>query len=433
MSEDKSGNLSRRRWLEVAGGTAAGLLVGAAGGYLAKPTEIVGTTETVTTTVGGATVTMPASTVTGPASTAPARYVLDTDTAYTVFLKSGGSWSDWWSNAPVVHQYVKNPPYTIGFITGWRGEIWQEVAIAEFRREATRWKNAGLLKDYVYMDCADSIDTQLSNLGSMLTMWKSGTLDGILVDPLDPSAINGTIESIYDAGCPIFLWNDPADTTKYVSCNINDDCSFGRNCAEWLAKQLNYKGDIFFFRGVKGYPIDYARSDTALSVFQKYPDIHILAIDYGEWSYDKAKNLFLEFVSAHPSFDGIFSVGGQMSNGIVDAMVQQGIDPKKPHASEDNNGFMQQCIKYGIPACASAHQSINGAISLDLMINLLQGWPTIKMYFFPQPFYTSADFPKYVRPNVPAGVFVATPLPDSIINKVLSGGWKDVKWIPETP
>lgn len=426
MSVDKPKTVNRRRWLEVAGGTAAGLIVGAAGAYVAKPAEVVGTTQTITTTVGGAT-----ATVTAPASTALTRYSLDKDTAYQVFLNMH-SWNDWWSNAPVVAQYKKNPPYTIGFLTGWRGETWQETAIGEFRREATRWKNAGLLRDYVYMDCAGSIDTQLSNLENMFTMWKSGKLDGILHDPLDPKATNSTIEKIYDAGCPIFLWNDPADTVKYVSCNINDDCSYGSNCAEWLAKQLNYKGDIFFFRGLKGYPIDYARSDTALSVFKKYPDINVVAIDYGEWSYDKAKNIFLDFVSAHPKFDGIYSVGGQMSNGIVDAMIAQGIDPKKPHASEDNNGFMQKCIKYGIPACASAHASINVAIALDLMIMLLQGWPVLKMYFFPQAFYSSEDFPKYVRPKVPDGVFVFTPLPDDVLNKILSGEWKDAKWIPET-
>jgi ribose transport system substrate-binding protein len=442
-NEEKKVN--RRDYLKYTGAAIGGLVVGGALGYVLKPSEVIEKTATIT--APGATVTVPGavSTVTVPKTVTATPTTLLTPTitgtyaavslsevtAFQVFMNYHSS-DDWWNNAPKIDQYKKKPPYKIGFITSWRGEVWQETAIAEFKREATRWKNAGLLSDYVHMDSAGSIDTEISSLESMFTMWKAGGLDGILVDPLDPKALNSTIEKIYDSGCPIILWNNPADTVKYTSFVINDDWAYGIKDAEWLAKQLNYKGDIFFFRGLKGYPIDYARSESALSVFKKYPDIHIVAIDYGEWSYDKAKELFLEFVSAHPKFDGIYSVGGQMSNAILDAMIDQKINLKVPHASEDNNGFMQRCIKYGIPACASAHPSIPAAVALDLMIMLLQGYPVPKIYFSPQPFYVSEDFPKYVRPNVPEGVFISTPLPDDILNKVLLGEWKNIKWIPET-
>jgi len=453
----KSRKLTRREALSTAGKVAAGVVVAGViagiGGYYAgasaapKVAETVtetvtapGTTVTKTVTVGGATVTKTVTatapgtattmTVTTGVPTGAERYFLDKQTAFKIFHDLH-SWEDWWHNAPKVGEYKKDPPYKVGFITSWRGNPWQETAIAEFKREARRWRDAGLLEDYVHMDSAGSIDTEISNLESMFAMWQAGELDAILVDPLDPKALNSTIEKIYDAGCPIILWNNPADTTKYTMCVINDDWSYGVNDAKWLVKQLNGKGDIFFFRGLKGYPIDYARSEGALSIFKEYPDINIVAIDYGDWSYDKAKKLFLDFVSAHPKFDGIYSVGGQMSSGIIDAMIELGIDPRKPHASEDQNGFMQRCLKHNIPACASAHPSINCAIALDLTIMLLQGYPVPKMYFFPQPFFTWDDFPKYVRPNIPEGVFVYTPLPDEIINKVLSGEWKDVKWIPE--
>ena len=467
MSKEKDENLSnkkitRRKALSTAGKVAVGVIVagvvaGASGYYAGasaapKATETVtktvtgpGTTVTKTVAASGTTVTKTVTkTATGPAVTetvtatatataAPTgaeRYFLNEQTAFKIFHDLH-SWEDWWNNAPKVGQYKKDPPYKIGFITSWRGNPWQETAIAEFKREARRWRDTGLLADYVHMDSAGSVDTEMSNLESMFTMWQAGDLDAILVDPLDPKALNSTIEKIYDAGCPIVLWNNPADTTKYTMCVINDDWSYGVNDAKWLVKQLNGKGDIFFFRGLKGYPIDYARSEGALSIFKQYPDIHIVAIDYGDWSYDKAKKLFLDFVSAHPKFDGIYSVGGQMSSGIIDAMIELGIDPRKPHASEDQNGFMQRCLKHNIPACASAHPSINCAIALDLTIMLLQGYPVPKMYFFPQPFYTWEDFPKYVRPDIPEGVFVFTPLPDDIVNKVVSGEWKDVKWIPE--
>jgi ribose transport system substrate-binding protein len=340
------------------------------------------------------------------------KYNLDKDTSYALTMEKH-AWLDWWHNAPVIHEYQKAPPFSIGYITSWRGDMWQEVNIAEFKREVSR---SPLIKDYVHMDSAGSVDTEINNLKSMFTMWKAGDLDGILVDPLDPYALNDTIAEIYDAHCPIILFNDTADTTKYTSFVSDDPWTFGTQGAEWLAKQLNEKGKIFFFRGLKGYPIDNARSGGALSVFEQYPGIEIAAIDYGEWSYDKAKKIFTDMVAAHPQFDGIYSVGGQMSEAIIDAMVELGMDPGKyPHGSEDENGFLQKSIQYGFPAFASCHPSIVCAISVNLMVSALQGYPIPKAYFFPTPVITSEEFQDYVRPNVPTGVFVYTPLSDDEI------------------
>lgn len=346
----------------------------------------------------------------------PVRYDLSTDTAFDVALK-GGAWLDWWNNSPTINEYTTEPPYKIGFITSWRGNPWQEVCIEEFKREV---KRSPLITDYVHMDSAADVDTQIANLEGMFTMWRKGELDGIIVDPLDPMALKDTIEKIYDAGCPIMLFNDSAATTKYNCFLGNDPYSFGTLSAEWLAKELDYKGKIFFFRGLKGYPIDEGRSGGGLSVFKKYPDIEITAIEYADWSADKAKKKFMDMYTAHPDFNAVFSVGGQMSLAIIDAMLELGLNPGDyPHASEDQNGFLQKCIEYDIPAYVSCHPSINSAIAVNLMEMLLQGYPVPKMYFYPTPGISNDKFKEVVRPNAPEGIFIFTPLDDDTLNRII--------------
>jgi ribose transport system substrate-binding protein len=345
-----------------------------------------------------------------------ARYQLDKDTAFDVFLKKH-AWLEWWNNAPTIMQYKKDPPYKVGYITSWRGNPWQEVNIAEFTREVER---SPLITDYVHMDSAGSVDTEISNLRDMFTMWKAGKLNAIIVDPLDAMALADTVAEIYDAGCPIILFNNAVNSTKYNCYVGNDPWSFGTLSAEWLAKEMGYKGKVLFFRGLKGYPIDLGRSGGGLSVLEKYPGIKIAAIEYADWSYDKAKKKFISMVAAHPQFDAIYSVGGQMSNAITDAMLELGMDPSKYlHASEDQNGFMQKCIKHNIKAYASCHPSIASAISVVLMEMLLQGYPVPKMYFYPTPGIPSERFKDYVRPDAPEGIFVFTPLSDTLLNKII--------------
>jgi ribose transport system substrate-binding protein len=337
------------------------------------------------------------------------KYDLDVDTAYALTMEKH-AWLDWWQNAPEIHEFRTEPPYKIGYITSWRGEPWQEINIAEFTREV---ENSALITEFVHMDSAGSVDTQLNNLKDMFTMWKAGDLDAIIVDPLDPMALVDTIEEIYDAGCPIILFNNAANTTKYTSFVSDDPWSYGTQGAEWLVEELNGEGKILFFRGLKAYPIDDARSGGALAVFEKNPGIEIAAIEYADWSYDKAKTVFMDMVAAHPEFDGIYSVGGQMSLAIIDAMIELGMDPGKyAHASEDQNGFLMKAIEYDIPAFASCHPSIVSAISVRLTEMLLQGYPIPKVYFFPTPVITSDQFADYVRPDAPEGIFVYTPLSD---------------------
>jgi len=236
---------------------------------------------------------------------------------------------------------------------------------------------------------------------------------------LDPKALVDTVEKIYDAGCPIILFNDSVDTTKY-NCYIADDpWSFGTLSAEWLVDYIGGKGKVLFFRGLKGYPIDDGRSGGGLSILEQYPDIE-LVIDYADWSADKAKSKFMDMYAANPEFDAIYSVGGQMSLAIIDAMIELGLDPGQyPHASEDNNGFLKKCIEYKIPAYASCHPSICSAISVKVMEMLLQGYPTPKLLFYPPPGFSSEEFEKYVRPNAPDGIFVFTPLDDATLNEII--------------
>ena len=344
------------------------------------------------------------------------RYNLDEDTGFDIMIY-GGAWDDWYVNAPTIYQYRVEPPYKVGFITGWRGNPWQEVCIAEFEREVGR---STLIEDYVHMDSAGDVDTQIANLEGMFTMWQNGELDGVIVDPLDPVALNATISKIYEAGCPIILFNNAINSTEYTSLITDDPVAYGKNDAQWLVDQLGGEGDILFFRGLQGYPIDEGRGGGAEEVFAQYPGINIVAMEYAEWSADVAKAKFFDMVAAHPDFDAIYSEGGQMSLAIIDGMLELGMDPSQyPHASEDQNGFLKKCIEYNIPACASCHPSINSAIAVNMMEMLLQGYPVPKLYYYSTPFISDENFETYVRPAAPDGIFVFTPLDDETLNSII--------------
>ncbi len=66
------------------------------------------------------------------------------------------------------------------------------------------------------------------------------------------------------------------------------------------------------------------RWQGAEEVFSQYPDIEIVGEAYGEWDYAKGKAATESLLSANPEIDAVWSQGGAMTQGAVDAFVAAG-------------------------------------------------------------------------------------------------------------
>lgn len=159
--------------------------------------------------------------------------------------------------------------------------------------------------------------------------------DGIISFPISSTALNRTIKRGCDQGVLFFMYD--ATVTEKCAYNVSYlTTGFGENTAQALVNILGGKGNIFLSRGVPGNSVDKHHTDGAMSVFNKYPGIKVVAEYYSFWDDRTTQQETAKALAAHPDVDGIWSQAGEY--GAIQALLDRG-DKLVPVTGENSNGF----------------------------------------------------------------------------------------------
>jgi ABC-type sugar transport system substrate-binding protein len=101
-------------------------------------------------------------------------------------------------------------------------------------------------------------------------------VDGIIVHPVDSNGIVPCVERAYDAGVPVVIEGTAANTKKILGWYGTQYYDQGKVIAEYVAKALNYKGNIINLPGPPEAQNARERNQAIHEVFAKYPDIKII-------------------------------------------------------------------------------------------------------------------------------------------------------------
>jgi len=134
--------------------------------------------------------------------------------------------------------------------------------------------------------------------------------DAIISFPISSTALNRTIRRGCAEGVLFFMYD--ATVTEPCAYNVSYLSSgFGENSAQALVNALGGKGKIFLSRGVPGNSVDQRHTDGAMSVFNKYPGIQVVAEYYSYWDDRTTQQETAKALAAHPDVDGIWAQDGE--------------------------------------------------------------------------------------------------------------------------
>ena len=111
---------------------------------------------------------------------------------------------------------------------------------------------------------------------------------------------------------------------------------------EWLAKQLNGKGNIVYISGIADQPGNIERDQAAMDTLQKYPGIKVLAKANGNWDQAAAQQVMSDMLGSFPNIDGVLTQDG-MTLGIIRAFEAAG--EAAPISGETQVAFIKEWKK----------------------------------------------------------------------------------------
>lgn len=254
----------------------------------------------------------------------------------------------------------------VGYDIYYLGNSWSVQLYQEFKWNVEN-KYADKV-DVTYVESDNDITKQIANIEDLIAQ----DVDVIITTPCDTTALNSTLQDARDEGIKVILLAATVEGDCYDSLITVDERDFGAAGAQWLADQLNGKGKIVMLEGISGYSTSTLRQEGAMSVFNKYPDIEILADKDAGWDYATGKTVMADLLAAYPEIDGVWSQGGAMTLGAIEAF-QAANRELVPMTGEDNNGYLKACVENQMEGIAVAKPTWLTRVALDTALALMNG------------------------------------------------------------
>lgn len=306
--------------------------------------------------------------------------------------------------------------YKVALVNYSVGNSWRAQMVAEFEAEAKRLQSEGVISEYYITNSNDDISKEISDVDDMITKG----VDAIVITAASPTALAPVVEEATEAGIKVVSFDNVVDTDMQVATVGINEKEFGKINAEFLVEKLGGKGKIIVLNGIAGTATDALRWQGAEEVFANYPDIEILGSANADWDYAKGKAAVESMLSAYPQIDGVWSQGGAMTQGAIDAFLAAG-RPLVPMGGEGNNGMIRAWVENrdnGLSCIAPSNPTYTSAEALRVVIKALNGEEVPSNVVMDMEVVTEENVDQYYRADMPDSFWVLTQLDDETLKQL---------------
>ena len=196
----------------------------------------------------------------------------------------------------------------------------------------------------------DDRDAQVSEVEG----FTSRGVSGIVLAPLDDTALAAPVASAKRAGIPVVVFDSGLKGEDYVSFVATDNFKGGRLGGERLAQLLGGKGRVVLLRYAEGSDSTNKREDGFLAAIKESPGITLVSDNqYAgadvEGAYKKSEALLSRFKKPDGSLDvdGIFTPNESSSVAMLKVLRDNGWAGKVRYVGFDSSDTLAQGVRDG--------------------------------------------------------------------------------------
>ncbi|MGH9630816.1 MAG: substrate-binding domain-containing protein [Bryobacteraceae bacterium] len=173
-------------------------------------------------------------------------------------------------------------------------------------------------------------------------------VDGIAVAAAERKALSGSIDRAAAAGIPVVVFDSGVESTNFLSYIATNNLEAGRLGARTLAELAGGKGKVALVMHAPGSASTMEREQGFNEVMSKeYPDIQVVASQFGMSDRAKARAAAENMLTAHPDLDGMFASSEPSSVGAALAIKARGLTKQVALVAFDSSDSMIEDLKEG--------------------------------------------------------------------------------------
>lgn len=176
--------------------------------------------------------------------------------------------------------------------------------------------------ELVYTDAKQDSNVQLSQVEELI----SQKVDVIVLNPVDINEIKSITDKANAAKVPIINLNEPFVNQSDLECYYigSDSKQLGTLEMEYLAKKINYKGNVAIITGKMGQESQRLRTEAYHEVLAKYPDIKIVAEQTADYNRARSMALMENLLESGEEIDAVACNSDEMAIGALMAIESAG-------------------------------------------------------------------------------------------------------------
>ena len=165
----------------------------------------------------------------------------------------------------------------------------------------------------------------------------------LIVAPNERAALTAVMGQAMDAGIPVICLERDILQPNYTTYIHSDNVAIGRLAGQFIVDQLSKKygkpkGNVVAMRGLLGVEGEINRDRGAKEIFDRYPEIHIVADPVADWIQAKAKDRMTEVLRAQPHIDVVYGHNDPMAVGAYLAAKELGREKEMIFVGVDGLG-----------------------------------------------------------------------------------------------
>lgn len=185
----------------------------------------------------------------------------------------------------------------------------------------------------------------------LVQQFVSSKVSGIVLAPLDASALVGPVKSAAQAGIPVVIIDSALKGEPgrdYLSLVATDNRRGGEMGGEELARRIGGKGKVVLLRYAEGSASTQEREEGFLAAMARHPQIVVTVSNrYGGATVSLAQDAAMNLIDRVREADGIFCPNESTTQGMLLALRQTGLAGKKAFVGFDTSPFLVQALRKG--------------------------------------------------------------------------------------
>ncbi|MDQ2898335.1 MAG: substrate-binding domain-containing protein [Acidobacteriota bacterium] len=167
--------------------------------------------------------------------------------------------------------------------------------------------------------------------------------DLLIVAPNERAALTAIMGQALEAKIPVICLERDILQPNYTTYIHSDNVAIGRKAGQFIVDALTKKygrpkGNIVQMRGLLGVEGEINRDAGAREVFQKFPEIKMVAEPVADWIQARAKDRMTEVLRAQPSIDAVYGHNDPMAVGAYLAAKELGREKEMIFVGVDGLG-----------------------------------------------------------------------------------------------